>query len=152
MVANSRCALCGEQLGPILSESRHWRLVLNRNQDLLGKCFLALRRHREAVSELTPAEWTDLHQQLGITTRTLQSAFRPDHFNYAFLQNQDRHVHLHVIPRYGSACEFADEVFVDLTYGDHYIVGGPGRTLRPEAVEKMAKALRQALRAAQEEN
>jgi diadenosine tetraphosphate (Ap4A) HIT family hydrolase len=36
------------------------------------------------------------------TTERLRRAFAPDHFNYAFLQNQDRHVHQHVIPRYAA--------------------------------------------------
>ena len=35
-------------------------------------------------------------------TERLRRAFAPDHFNYAFLQNQNRHVHLHVIPRYAT--------------------------------------------------
>jgi diadenosine tetraphosphate (Ap4A) HIT family hydrolase len=36
-------------------------------------------------------------------TIALDQAFQPDHYNYAFLQNQDRHVHLHVFPRYAAA-------------------------------------------------
>jgi hypothetical protein len=33
------CGLCRADLSPILAESTYWRLVLNRNQNLLGKCF-----------------------------------------------------------------------------------------------------------------
>ena len=94
------CALCDPNLGPVLHVSAHWRLVLNRNQDLLGKCFLALRRHEESVADLAGGEWTELHQQLGLAMDALRRAFQPDHVNCVFLQNQDRHVHLHVVPRY----------------------------------------------------
>ncbi len=44
------CVLCDPGLGPIVAECGHWRLVLNkRSQNLLGKCFLALRLHEESA-------------------------------------------------------------------------------------------------------
>jgi hypothetical protein len=46
---------------------------------------------------------------------------------YAFLQNQDRPVHLHVIPRYASARMFARRQFEDPDYPDHYIRADCGR-------------------------
>lgn len=130
------CPLCDSKLGPILAESVYWRLVLNHNQDLLGKCFLALRRHVESVLELTTDEWLDLHEQIGVATRTLRQRFDAEHFNYLFLQNQDRHVHLHIIPRYAGKRMFAEEEFDDPGYPGHYRVDGPPRRLdaRTEAI------------------
>src|SRR5438067_6610515 len=103
----SECVLCSPELGPVLAESEHWRLILNRNQNFLGKCMLVLRRHMERVPELTLEEWTDLHAELRRTHGALVAAFQPDHFNYAFMQNQDRHVHCHVVPRYTGPRRFA---------------------------------------------
>lgn len=60
-------------------------------------------------------------------TEVLVAAFQPDHFNYAFLQNQDHHVHLHVIPRYATSRTFAGLVFTDPDYPDHYVVPAPVR-------------------------
>jgi uncharacterized protein (DUF433 family) len=77
---NSSCPLC-TQLSPVLTDSLHWRLALNRNQNLLGKSMLVLRRHLETVPDLTPAEWTDLHTQLRAATALLTRAFSPDHYN-----------------------------------------------------------------------
>jgi diadenosine tetraphosphate (Ap4A) HIT family hydrolase len=57
------------------------------------------------------------------STEQLRRAFGPDHFNYAFLQNQDRHAHLHVIPRYASARVFAGIEFADPDWPDHYRPG-----------------------------
>ena len=74
-------------------ESTSWKLIVNLNQNLLGKCFLTLNRHAESVSDLSETEWIDLHRQLKRTTKALTEAFAPAHFNYAFLQNQDKHVH-----------------------------------------------------------
>jgi diadenosine tetraphosphate (Ap4A) HIT family hydrolase len=111
-----QCSLCDANLGPVVAESTYWRLILNKNQDLLGKCFLALRRHLEVVPQLLPAKWADLHKQLAQATQMLSLAFQPDHFNYAFLQNQDRHIHLHIIPRYDKPRVFAGVTFDDPDY------------------------------------
>ena len=61
-------------------------------------------------------------------TARLRHAFAPDHYNYAFLQNQDRHVHLHVIPRYAASRSIAGVTFDDPDYPAHYRV--PGREER----------------------
>ena len=98
-------------------------MAINANQNLLGKLIVVLRRHEEAVARLRPAEWTELLEAVQWATRRLGDAFAPDHFNYAFLQNEDRHVHLHVIPRYARPRRFADGVFVDAAWPDHYEVG-----------------------------
>ena len=134
--------LCDPQLGPILAESDYWRTVLNRNQNLLGKCFVATKRHVEAVTALTTEEWLDLHGQLALATRVLDLAFRPDHYNYAFLQNQDRHVHLHVIPRYAGTRLFGGERFDDPDYPDHYAVSSLPRILTAEQSAELAGELR----------
>ena len=137
-----RCMLCDPGLGPVLFESGLWRTVMNRNQNLLGKCFVATRRHVEAVAALTTEEWLDLHRQLALATRALDLAFQPDHYNYAFLQNQDRHVHLHVIPRYAGLHMFAGERFDDPDYPDHYAVPSSPRILTGEQSAELAEELR----------
>ncbi len=138
-----QCNLCDPKLGPLLLESDSWRLVLNHNQHLLGKCFLALRRHLELVAELAPAEWAELQQQIKRATQLLSRAFQPDHFNYAFLQNQDRHVHLHVIPRYAKPRTFAGTVFVDGDFPAHYAVPVTVRQLPPGQLSLLARHLRE---------
>jgi diadenosine tetraphosphate (Ap4A) HIT family hydrolase len=137
------CNLCDPNLAPIISESDYWRLILNKNQDLLGKCFLVLCRHLEAVSLLKLDEWIDLHQQLARTTEVLTLTFSPDHFNYAFLQNQDRHVHLHIIPRYKEPREVIGMVFDDPDYPGHYRVPAPGRYLAQEQLTELTMILHQ---------
>lgn len=107
-------------------------MVLNRNQNLLGKLMLVLRRHTEQVGALTPEEWTDLHLELRRATQALTALFRPDHFNYVFLQNLDRHVHLHVVPRYAAERVLGGLTFHDPDYPAHYAVPSPVRHL-PEA-------------------
>jgi diadenosine tetraphosphate (Ap4A) HIT family hydrolase len=115
------CLLCRPHLEtPVLREGEFWRIALNRNQNLLGKTILVLRRHIEDVTLLSVEEWMDLRGEVRWTTERLRKAFSPDHFNYSFLQNQDRHVHLHVIPRYLGNRHVAGVEFSDPDYSEGY--------------------------------
>jgi diadenosine tetraphosphate (Ap4A) HIT family hydrolase len=118
---HSDCLLCRGRLEtPVIRESQHWLTFINRNQNLLGKTIIALRRHEEDVAALTLDEWTELRPEIGWITARLQQAFAPDHFNYSFLMNADRHVHLHVIPRYIGSRRLAGVEFADREYPDSY--------------------------------
>jgi diadenosine tetraphosphate (Ap4A) HIT family hydrolase len=108
---------------------------------LLGKVFVVLRRHEESVSELTAEEWEELRHEVRWATERLRAAFEPDHFNYAFLQNQDRHVHLHVIPRYGEPRRFAGIEFSDPDYPAHYAVPARENRVSPDVIAAIADAL-----------
>lgn len=135
------CSLCEPNLGPILLESSYWKLVLNKNQNLLGKCFLSLRRHLESVPELQFTEWADLQRQLKMATHGLLQEFEPDHFNYSFLQNQDRHIHLHIIPRYAGIRVFSGMKFTDSDFPAHYRVPASSVHLAEESFAELAKKL-----------
>lgn len=137
----SECSLCGPSLTPVLDESVRWQVRLNLNQNLLGKLIIVLRRHEEQVVRLSAAEWTELHEQMGRMTMRLQAAFAPDHFNYSFLQNQDRHVHLHVIPRYASPRDVAGLRFEDPDYPGHYAVPAPERRVSGAVLHALAQNL-----------
>ena len=139
---NSVCSLCGSSLTPVLDETALWQVWLNVNQNLLGKLVIVLKRHEEQVARLSAAEWVELHTQVQRTTERLRRAFAPDHFNYAFLQNQDRHVHLHVIPRYAAPREVSGVVFDDPDYPDHYAVPGRERRVSAAVLDALAELLK----------
>jgi diadenosine tetraphosphate (Ap4A) HIT family hydrolase len=61
-------------------------VILNREQSILGKSMVVLRRHTELLSELEPDEWPSLQMVAVQTTNAIRNAFAADHFNYAFLQ------------------------------------------------------------------
>ena len=79
--------------------------------------------------------------------RALVAAFQPDHFNYAFMQNQDRRVHCHVIPRYAGTRSFAGMEFTDPDYPGHYTSLNPSRRLSPDATADLAGHVRACLAA-----
>jgi len=108
---------------------------------LLGKCIIVLHRHEEDVTQLSEDEWGELHDLLGSTTARLRGTFQPEHFNYAFLQNQDRHVHLHVIPRYAAMHKFEGLAVEDTDYPGHYAVPAQLRQLTGEQMAALAASL-----------
>ena len=138
------CALCRRPFEtPVVRESSSWLTVVNRNQDLLGKTFIALRRHEEDVTGLTVVEWTELRDDLRWITQRVQRAFAPEHFNYAFLMNADLHVHLHVIPRYVGERRLAGVQFADRDFPDRYRAPPTSDELAsPEVIAAVAAALR----------
>jgi diadenosine tetraphosphate (Ap4A) HIT family hydrolase len=101
----------------------HWHVVVNHNQNYLGKVMLVLRRHATDVTALTPDEQAELWRLLGDVKTALLGAFQPDHFNYAFLMNLDAHVHMHIIPRYAQPQVFGGMQFSDGRLGEHYNLG-----------------------------
>ena len=137
------CQSCNSQVddGDLVGAWRHWHVVVNYSQNYLGKVMLVLRRHETDVTELTDLEQAELWSLLGLVKDSLVKQFAPDHFNYAFLMNEDRHVHLHVIPRYKDPREFAGQVFADGRLGEHYQLG---RNLVPiEVRRELAARLRE---------
>lgn len=112
MSDKTKCLLCGGA-SPVLLEGELWTVILNRNQNLLGKTLIATKRHTEDVAALRENEWEELHALIRRVKARLIRAFRPDHWNYAFLMNLDLHVHLHVWPRYASPREYEGIRFED---------------------------------------
>jgi diadenosine tetraphosphate (Ap4A) HIT family hydrolase len=138
----TQCCLCLPNIEPVLHESPWWRVILNREQSLLGKSMVVVRRHAELLSELEPDEWSSLQMVAVQTTNAIRNAFAADLFNYAFLQNVDRHIHLHVLPRYGSVREFAGLTFHDDRFGDHYEVPAHPRFVASAELDAVADAVR----------
>jgi diadenosine tetraphosphate (Ap4A) HIT family hydrolase len=68
----------------VVAERDLWALAMNRNQDLLGKSMLVLRRSCTAVTEISPQEWIALHEELRDLVPALAALFRPDQVNFAF--------------------------------------------------------------------
>ena len=117
----SHCLACKSEFEtPVIRESAFWRAVINRNQNLLGKTMLVVRRHEEQVAALTTDQWSELLAEMRWVTDRVRHAFAPDHFNYSFLMNMDRHVHLHVLPRYVGSRHLAGVEFTDLDYPSAY--------------------------------
>lgn len=131
------CSLCQPLHDDEVWSGPHWSVVVNRNQNQLGKVFLVLKRHETDVANLSDDEVLALWTAIRSVKDVLVSQFQPDHFNYAFLMNQDPHVHLHVIPRYKTPRDFAGQTFEDSD-------SVPRRQLSAEVYQEIVSAIREA--------
>lgn len=127
----------------VIEERPLWRLAVNRNQDLLGKSMVVLRRDCTAVIDVLPSEWESLHAELRRLVPALRRIFQPDQFNFAFLMNLDAQVHLHVIPRYATPREWEGAVFNDVHWGSAF--GHEQRVLELSSLAALANEMRQEL-------
>jgi diadenosine tetraphosphate (Ap4A) HIT family hydrolase len=125
-----------------IAESPQWAVMLNKEQDLIGRIYLLLKREETDVTAITPQELVELWSVVRQVKRVLGDTFAPDHYNYAFLMNIDPQVHFHVIPRYKDKREFAGGTFVDASFGKHYSTG-PAKTLDDAFYNELIALLRQ---------
>jgi len=127
----------------VIEEQDFWIMAVNRNQDLLGKTMVVLRRDCTEVVDIDLDEWTALRSEVRRLVPALKSLFQPDQLNFAFLMNLDPYVHLHVVPRYAGPRRWRGEDFVDLHWGD--LFGHEQRVLNTPALAALAAEIREAL-------
>ena len=138
----------GLQLLPetVIEERQLWTLAVNRNQNLLGRSMIVLRRDCTAVVDVQDHEWANLGHELRRLVGALAALFNPDQLNYAFLMNVDAQVHLHVIPRYATARRWRDLVFEDVHCGIAF--GHEQQVLDSDALTALTGQVRDELRTA----
>ncbi|MCU1455661.1 MAG: hypothetical protein JWN46_3807 [Acidimicrobiales bacterium] len=124
----------------VIDQRSEWTLAVNRNQNLLGKLILGLRRPSSSVTDVSTAEWASLRVEIQRATSVLDRCFRPDQFNFAFLMNVDPQVHLHVLPRYATARRWHGREFTDPDWGAAF--GRQRRDLDPADLKALADEIR----------
>ena len=124
----------------VLREGPLWRVALNRNQDLLGKVVLVLRREAEDVLDVTVEEWAAFSDELRRVRTAVDRVFHPDAWNHAFLMNVDRQVHCHVVPRYRGERRWGGKVFSDPHFGQ--VFGPEQRVLPPSTLVALRDEVR----------
>jgi diadenosine tetraphosphate (Ap4A) HIT family hydrolase len=107
-----------------LLNGRYWKVLLNPDQQNLGKCLVVLHNEKQSLADLTPHEW----EEFGVIVKALEKAiaaeFSPTHFNWQCLMNNSygsgakevAHVHWHVTPRYAQPVMVDEHEFVDENY------------------------------------
>ena len=125
------CGICPLLVGQtvaddnVILQTERWVAVLDRNQCYLGKSFITLRQHKETLSDLDEADWTELRQVICQIEQAVKAAFGADVCNWECLMNnavkagQPTHVHWHLYPRYLGGATFAGEEFPDPKWPRH---------------------------------
>jgi diadenosine tetraphosphate (Ap4A) HIT family hydrolase len=116
------CEFCnGEFEHTTIRKYDNWELQLFLSQYYLGRCLVKLDRHIEDVNELEKHERNELFEKiLPEVRKALNNSFSPDHYNYATLGNDCRHLHFHVVPRYENKRKFKGREYKDENWNRHY--------------------------------
>ncbi|TSC61807.1 MAG: Uncharacterized protein Athens041674_653 [Parcubacteria group bacterium Athens0416_74] len=115
----------------ILKEYQHWTLLLHDEQRYLGRSYVWLVREggMQRFSEISDEEAAELRGILREFESALKQLWNPDFMNYAWLANlfheHGGHGHMHLIPRYKEARNFANTEFVDGRWGKNFSPSEP---------------------------
>ena len=78
------CGICPLLVGQtaaddnVILQTERWVAVLDRNQCYLGKSFITLRQHKQTLSELDEADWTELRHVIRQIERAVKAALGAD--------------------------------------------------------------------------
>jgi diadenosine tetraphosphate (Ap4A) HIT family hydrolase len=136
------CLICDTEI-PDIGSFRFWSVSVATEQNYLGKCILALRRHEEDFLSLTSEERDEMWEAARAVRDALARCFAPDRFNYQVLGNSVSHVHMRLTPRYLSPREFGGMTFTDEHWGtwpfpvDHEVPPGFLKSLAETTAREM---------------
>ena len=129
-MSDAKCHICStraERAPQVIFENEHWLATLSANQGYLGTLFIELNGHKEALSELSDAEWSSFAVLCRQVEAAEKRAFGAVMFNWSCLMNNfyktlpaKPHVHWHVRPRYDKDVVIGDHTLVDPNFGHHY--------------------------------
>jgi diadenosine tetraphosphate (Ap4A) HIT family hydrolase len=97
----------------LIKDYKFWKLLIRNRNATLGNCVAILKRHIEALSEITHEEMAEFVTLVKDIEKSLKTSFSYDKINYLMLMMMDKHVHFHIIPRYAGKRSFAGLEWVD---------------------------------------
>ncbi len=128
-----------------IKDYKYWSVFLHKNQDCLGRCYVWCNRENALdLADVKSDEQKEFFLILQDLKKALQKIFQPDWFNYAFLGNETKHLHGHLLPRYATPREFEGIVFKDETYG-HSHKTNHNFYISDEIVERIRIRIREVL-------
>jgi len=105
----------------IIKDYKYWTVLAHTNQGYLGRCVVWCKREdAHDLTKSTEEERKELFFILNKLKKAIEKSFQSDWMNYAFLGNETRHLHGHILPRYASEREFGGITFKDERWGHNY--------------------------------
>ncbi|TSC99805.1 MAG: hypothetical protein Greene07144_678 [Parcubacteria group bacterium Greene0714_4] len=130
----------------LIAEYDHWAIYLHPNQGYLGRCVIWCKRSDAlSLTDATIEEQQELFTALRNLEKALHNCFQPNLLNFAFLGNETKHLHGHVIPRYKSPRKFMGIIFTDDLWGKNYRTNH-GYVFSKEVLNKVRDLLKNSLR------
>lgn len=123
-----------------------WKVGLHPNQYYLGRSVVLLKRHTEDLFQITDTERNELFEIGRILRDVLIKTFGADMINYSSLGNEERHLHVHFIPRYSHPVMFDNVTFIDERWGKNPSPYNKDFTIEKQTKEKIRDAIRSRLK------
>lgn len=127
MIDNCHICISNKDLEANLLNTDYWHVILSPDQGYLGRAYVTLRDHKEALSELSEADWRDYANIVKRLENAYKVGLRTTLSNWTCLMNnayQEKpsfpHVHWHFRPRYEEAVTLNGITFKDPDFGFHY--------------------------------
>lgn len=134
----------------------HWKVYLHMHQQYLGRVYAAAKR--DNASGFADTHWRhdframhsfEREELFEIVMPKVQYAlgelWRPDRFNYAELENEWEHLHIHIIPRYKKPRMFDGITFTDARWGKNYAPYDKAFKVPEETLMSIRDKIQQAL-------
>ena len=128
------CNLSAEDKQFQVYESKSWSVFLSDEQDYIGRCILVLKRHCNAMSDLTADEWDELRGLVIQVEACLKAVLGAALCNWSCLMNSfyketnpNPHLHIHVRPRYDKPVMLNGSTYTDSGFGHHYALNKSGK-------------------------
>ncbi|NUZ05230.1 HIT family protein [Piscinibacter koreensis] len=99
-----------------LAQGERWTVLLRPKQPTLGSLVLVCREPVRAFSDVSVEGFAEMRAMVRRIEATLREVVGYERINYLMLMMVDPDVHLHVIPRYAGAREFAGTSFPDAAW------------------------------------
>lgn len=126
-----------EELMDFVCELKSSNVYLVKNQNYLGRCVVAHKKHVKEIFELSKEEREEYINDLSKVAKVLSEIFEADKINYGIYGDTVPHLHCHVVPkketRYGWGVPFT------LTGNDTFIED----VERGKIIEKIKEGLRE---------
>ncbi|HLC70787.1 MAG TPA: HIT family protein [Candidatus Nanoarchaeia archaeon] len=104
-----------------IKEGKYWDVFLHEDQSVPGCVYFWYKDETTIdlldIPEEAFSEFFSLAKEI---KEALMVAFKPTMFNYLALNNNTRHLHIHMIPRYGEKIEVFGITFEDKAFGKSY--------------------------------
>jgi diadenosine tetraphosphate (Ap4A) HIT family hydrolase len=94
------CLFCHPEKSLVLKKYKYWTVMIHPYQSFLGRCRIVFNSHLVDFLDTDKKQKEELIRIMEQLKIRLVELFEPDLFNYATLGNFERHLHVHMIPRY----------------------------------------------------
>jgi len=120
----------------------HWTWSLRPVPTTLGAGILSLNRFCTSFADLSSDEAISLGATVKHIDKRLAQVFAPDRMNYLMLMMVDRHLHFHVLPRYGSERPFGGLLWQDREWPAAPALGNNAELAQSPVLLEIRDALR----------